>query len=191
MLAVGEWVIRGAVAQAGAWMRSSFDVHVAINISAMQLQEPGVTSILKGALEDAGVDPSRIKLEVTETAALRNADAAEAVLQECRSMGVVVALDDFGTQYASLSYLKKLPVDVIKIDKSFVAGLPHVAEDAAIVRAVLSLGKSLGRVIVAEGVERADQAGWLREEGCRYAQGYWLGVPMPIGDFEAWHAAHR
>jgi diguanylate cyclase (GGDEF)-like protein len=191
MLAVGEWVIRGAIEQLGTWVRSGLDMRVAINISALQLQEPGLTSILKGALKEQNVDPSRIELEVTETAALRNAEAAEAVLQECRSMGIVVALDDFGTQYASLSYLKKLTVDVIKIDRSFVDGLPHSVEDAAIVRSVLALGRSLGRTIVAEGVERPEQAAWLAAEGCCYAQGYSLGLPMPVNEFEAWHAARN
>ena len=191
MLAVGEWVIRGAVEQVGKWARNGFDVRVAINISALQLHEPGLTSILQGALKEHEVDPSRIELEVTETAALRDSDAAEAVLQECRSMGIVVALDDFGTQYASLSYLKKLTVDVIKIDKSFVAGLPHSMEDAAIVRSVLSLGRSLRRTIVAEGVERAEQAEWLAAEGCCLAQGYWLGLPMPVAEFESWHLSRN
>jgi EAL domain-containing protein (putative c-di-GMP-specific phosphodiesterase class I) len=106
-------------------------------------------------------------------------------------MGIVVALDDFGTQYASLSYLKKLTVDVIKIDKSFVAGLPHSMEDAAIVRSVLSLGRSLSRTIVAEGVERAEQAEWLAAEGCCLAQGYWLGLPMPVAEFESWHLSRN
>jgi diguanylate cyclase (GGDEF)-like protein len=191
MLAVGEWVIRGAIEQVGKWVRGGLDMRVAINISALQLQEPGLTSILKGALKEQNVDPSRIELEVTETAALRNAEAAEAVLQECRSMGIVVALDDFGTQYASLSYLKKLTVDVIKIDRSFVDGLPHSVEDAAIVRSVLALGRSLGRMIVAEGVERAEQAEWLAAEGCCFAQGYSLGLPMPVTEFEAWHASRN
>jgi diguanylate cyclase (GGDEF)-like protein len=191
MLAVGEWVIRGAIEQVGKWVRNGLDMRIAINISALQLQEPGLTSILKGALKEQNVDPSRIELEVTETAALRNAEAAEAVLQECRSMGIVVALDDFGTQYASLSYLKKLTVDVIKIDRSFVDGLPHSVEDAAIVRSVLALGRSLGRTIVAEGVERPDQAEWLAAEGCCFAQGYSLGLPMPVHEFEAWHAARN
>lgn len=191
MLAVGEWVIRSAIEQVGKWARNGLDVRVAINISALQLHEPGLISILQSALEDQHVDPSRVALEVTETAALRNADAAEEVLQECRSMGIVVALDDFGTQYASLSYLKKLTVDVIKIDKSFVAGLPHSVEDAAIVRSVLSLGRSLGRTIIAEGVERPEQAEWLAAEGCGFAQGYWLGLPMPVLEFEAWHMSRN
>jgi diguanylate cyclase (GGDEF)-like protein len=191
MLAVGEWVIRGALEQVGKWVRDGLDMRVAIDLSEVQLHEPGLTSILKGALADHNVDPSRIELEITETAALRNADAAEAVLQECRAMGIVVALDDFGTQYASLSYLKKLTVDVIKIDRSFVAGLPHSIEDAAIVRSVLSLGRSLGRTIVAEGVERPEQAEWLAAEGCSFAQGYSLGLPMAVTEFEAWHASRN
>jgi len=191
MLVVGEWVIRSAIEQVGKWARSDFDVRIAINISALQLHEPGLITILQSALEEHQVDPSRVELEVTETAALRNADAAEAVLDECRSMGIKVALDDFGTQYASLAYLKKLTVDVIKIDKSFVAGLPHSVEDAAIVRSVLSLGRSLGRTIVAEGVEHPEQAEWLAAEGCGFAQGYWLGLPMPMHEFESWHASRN
>jgi len=188
---IGEWVITQAVAQLGSWTRAGLDLRVAINISAMQLQDAGLISTLRAAIASAVVDARRIELEITESAALRNPDAAAAALHECRAMGIRVALDDFGTQFASLAYLKRLPVDVIKIDRSFVAGLPSRLEDAAIVRSVISLGATLGRTIVAEGVELEEQAAWLRIEGCRFAQGYLLGVPMPVAAFDAWVASRQ
>jgi diguanylate cyclase (GGDEF)-like protein len=186
MPVIGEWVIGQAVAQLGSWTRAGLDLRVAINVSAMQLQDAALISTLRSAIAAAGVDAARIELEITESAALRNPDAAAAVLHECRAMGIRVALDDFGTQFASLAYLKRLPVDVIKIDRSFVAGLPSQLEDAAIVRSVISLGATLGRAIVAEGVELAEQAAWLRIEGCRFAQGYLLGLPMQVAEFDTW-----
>ncbi len=186
MPAIGEWVITQALSQLGSWTRAGLDLRVAINVSAMQLQDAALISTLREAIAATAVDATRIELEITESAALRNPDAAAAVLQECRSMGIRVSLDDFGTQYASLAYLKRLPVDVIKIDRSFVAGLPSQLEDAAIVRSVISLGTNLGRTIVAEGVELAEQAAWLRNEGCRFAQGYLLGVPMSVSNFDGW-----
>jgi len=147
----------------------------------VQLQDASFMQHLKAEIERAGVMPSSFSIEITESAALRDPDAAQIAVSECRRLGMHVALDDFGTQYASLSQLKKLSVDIIKIDKSFVRGLPTDPNDAAIVRSVIALGENFGCTVVAEGVERPEQLEWLRKNGCTRAQGFLLANPMPYG----------
>ena len=127
-----------------------------------------------------------IELEITESVALRDPGVAQTTIDECRRLGFRVVLDDFGTYYSSLSYLKKLGADTIKIDKSFVDGLPGDDGDAAIVRAIIALGRSLGREIIAEGVETLEQARWLVREGCTTAQGFLFARPMTAEAFERW-----
>ena len=191
MLPIGDWVVRCAVRRISEWLRNGHNWRMAVNISATQLQDPLFMSKLKAALAHHGVGSDRFGIEITESAALRDPDAAHAIVSECRSLGMHVALDDFGTHYASLSHLKKLPVDVIKVDKSFVRGLPHDANDSAIVRSIIALGKNFGCAVVAEGVENEDQAAWLRDNGCALAQGFLLGKPMPEDAFDRWLSARQ
>jgi diguanylate cyclase (GGDEF)-like protein len=186
MVPIGDWVIRSATAQLGEWYRKGRRWRMAINISAVQLQDSLFVAQLTAAIEAAGVPSDLIEIEVTESAALRDPDAAQAILAECRRLGMRVALDDFGTHYASLSHLKKLPVDIIKIDRSFVRGLPDDPNDAAIVRSVLALGTNFGCSVVAEGVENEDQARWLRENGCTVGQGFLLARPMDAAALDRW-----
>jgi EAL domain-containing protein (putative c-di-GMP-specific phosphodiesterase class I) len=127
-----------------------------------------------------------VAIEITESVALQDPEAAQTILTRCREMGLRVVLDDFGTYYSSLSYLKKLPVDVIKLDRSFVRGLPDSRDDAAIARSVIALGISLGREMIAEGVETLEQAHWLVKHGCAIGQGYLFGRPMPAEEFALW-----
>jgi len=145
---------------------------------------------LRQAVSQSGAQPSSIELEITESVALRDPGAAQTIISECRDLGFRVVLDDFGTYYSSLSYLKKLGADTIKIDRSFVSGLPSDEGDAAIVRAIIALGRSLGREIIAEGVETSEQAAWLMREGCSTAQGFLFARPMPEQDFERWLGTH-
>lgn len=191
MTHIGKWVVRAAMRQAGAWAREGFAWRVAVNISVTQLQDPGFMSLVKAALADFGPPPEQFEIEITESAALRDPDAAYAVVTECRRLGMRVALDDFGTHYASLAHLKKLPFDIIKVDRSFVRGLPGDANDAAIVRSILALGENFGCAVVAEGVETKEQATWLRENGCRLAQGFLLAKPMMAEDLTLWASAER
>lgn len=186
MLPIGEWVVKTAIGQLGAWLREGRRWRMAINISAIQLQDPSFITYMMSAIEEAHVPPELVEFELTESAALRDPDAAQAIVSECRRLGIRVALDDFGTHYASLSHLKKLPVDIIKIDKSFVRGLPSDPNDAAIVRSVLALGANFGCSVVAEGVETVEQVTWLRENGCTLAQGFLLAKPMQCDAFAAW-----
>ncbi len=191
MLPIGAWVVRTAARQVGEWLRAGRRLRMAVNISAIQLQDLAFIPQLKAALADFDVPPDLFGIEITESAALRDPEAARAIVNECRRLGMRVALDDFGTHYASLSHLKKLPVDVIKVDKSFVRGLPGDPNDAAIVRSIIALGENFRCAVVAEGVETESQARWLRENGCRFAQGFLLGKPLAPDAFDRWIAARK
>ncbi|HUZ66644.1 MAG TPA: EAL domain-containing protein, partial [Beijerinckiaceae bacterium] len=137
------------------------------------------------ALSDSGLDPRRLDLELTESIVMQDLEAVANDLKQLRDLGVQISIDDFGTGYSSLSYVKRLPVDRLKIDQSFVRNLSTDPNDAAIVRAIITLGHSLDLDIVAEGVETADQLARLRAEGCDHVQGYYFGKPMPAEDFVA------
>ena len=191
MVPIGDWVIKAATAQLARWWRAGRLWRVAINISAVQLQDALFTSQLSAALDRTGVPAELLELELTESAALKDPEAAQATVAECRRIGMRVALDDFGTHYASLAHLKTLPVDIIKIDRSFVRGLPEDANDGAIVRSVLALGTNFGCEIVAEGVETQEQADWLRDNGCAIGQGFLLARPMTAQALDEWAASRQ
>jgi diguanylate cyclase (GGDEF)-like protein/PAS domain S-box-containing protein len=186
MVRMGAWSVREALCQSRAWSDRGRRVRVAINLSARQFQDPHFVPTLRSALAESGANAKDIELEITESVALRDPGAAQTTIDECQRLGFRVVLDDFGTYYSSLSYLKKLGADAIKIDRSFVAGLPDDDGDAAIVRAIIALGRSLGREIIAEGVETLEQARWLVREGCPTAQGFYFAPPMTAEAFERW-----
>ena len=148
-------------------------------MSALQLADPGFPSQVAWAIESSGIDPDRLWLEITESALMREADEAVVVLQEFRNLGIHVEIDDFGTGYSSLSYLQRFPVECLKIDRSFVDELDRRSDNAAIVRAIIGLGNSLGLSIIAEGVERRSQTEKLQALGCNLAQGFLYGRPLP------------
>jgi len=178
---LGDWVLRRACADAVRW---SQDVDVAVNLSPVQFKNPNLVSSVKVALEAAGLPASRLELEITESVLLQNSEATLAVLHKLRSFGVRISLDDFGTGYSSLSYLRSFPFDKIKIDRSFVTELATRDDSMAIVRAVTGLGKSLGIVTTAEGVETEAQFDLLRREGCTQVQGYLFSPPRPAAEVE-------
>jgi diguanylate cyclase (GGDEF)-like protein/PAS domain S-box-containing protein len=186
VILLGTWVLRTAFRQLRAWAGRGIDLRLAVNLSARQFQDPGFVAAVREALAASGADPHRIDIEITESVALRDPAAAQATIADCKRLGLRCVLDDFGTHYSSLSYLKKLGADAIKIDRSFVDGLPADEESAAIVRAILALGRNLGRDVIAEGVETPEQARWLAREGCTLAQGYLYARPMEASDFEPW-----
>ena len=186
MVPIGNWVIQTAARQLSTWLAQGFAFRMAVNISVTQLQDPDFVRHMEAELAAANVPPRLFEIEITESAALRDPDAANAVVMACRKLGVRIALDDFGTHYASLAYLKKLPFDIIKIDRSFVRGLPLDHNDAAIVRSIIALGENFGCSVVAEGVESEDQAAWLRDNGCMLAQGFLLAEPMSPPAFGRW-----
>jgi diguanylate cyclase (GGDEF)-like protein/PAS domain S-box-containing protein len=178
---LGECVLRKACADAAGW---SQEVAVAVNLSPVQFKNPNLVSSVKAALQASGLAAGRLELEITESVLLQNSAATLAVLHELRALGVRISLDDFGTGYSSLSYLRSFPFDKIKIDRSFVTELATREDSMAIVRAVTGLGKSLGIVTTAEGVETDAQFDLLRREGCTQAQGYLFSPPRPAADVE-------
>ncbi|WCB94211.1 hypothetical protein DSM104299_02941 [Baekduia alba] len=174
---IGAWVVRTACAEAMRWERA--EVEIAVNVSPRQLSSPDFADTVREALRTSGLAPRRLCLEVTETALLADVDAARAMLARLRALGVQLAVDDFGVGHASLRHLRQLlPVDVLKIDKSFVDGLAEDRDDAAIVSAVVRLAEGLGLDCVAEGVEDAEQAEALAAMGCSNAQGYFFSRPV-------------
>ena len=180
IVSLGRWVLQRACADAAQWPGSPHRIArtVRVNVSARQFEDAALAADVAEALAASGLPPERLCLEITETTLMRNIDHALGVLQQLKALGVQVALDDFGTGYGSLVYLKRLPVDVIKIDRSFVEGLPGTTADMAIVKAVFGLAETLGLEVVAEGVERADQQLALQAIGVQRMQGWLFAKAM-------------
>src|SRR5439155_5292537 len=169
---IDRWVLERACRQAGRWQRDGWALTVSLTLSARQLTRPDLVDAVRRDLDEGGAAPDRLWVEITESALMADADVAGSVLGHLRALGVRVCVDDFGTGYSSLSYLSRFPVDSLKVDRSFVAGLTSDAGDAAIVGAVVGMAHSLGLSVVAEGVEPAEQLARLRELGFEAAQGY-------------------
>jgi diguanylate cyclase (GGDEF)-like protein/PAS domain S-box-containing protein len=180
------YVIEEALQQARAWHREGLEMSIAVNLSTRNLLDRGFPSQVAELLSRWEVDASWLELEVTESAMLANPTRAKAVLSELSELGIRLSIDDFGTGYSSLAYLRQLPVDEIKIDRSFVIGMGVEAGDAVIVRSTVDLGRNLGLNVVAEGVETSETWELLRELGCNTAQGYFLGRPMPAEQMSDW-----
>lgn len=178
--AIGEWVIREACKQVRSWMDAGFDPQqVSVNLSPCQFRQSTLIDIIQSALDDAGVLPEKLTLEVTESVIMQDPDEARALLGELRAMGIKVAIDDFGSGYSSLAYLKLLPLDTLKIDRAFIAPLPDDQDSLAIVEAVVAMSRKLKLTVVAEGVETNAQSSLLRHIGCDVAQGYLYNRPLP------------
>jgi EAL domain-containing protein (putative c-di-GMP-specific phosphodiesterase class I) len=183
---LGEWVLRTACAQNRAWREAGLlCLPVAVNVSPVQLQQPDLAETVARALEETGLAPACLRLEITEGAVMQDAKMTINVLRDLRELGVEISVDDFGTGYSSLSYLKRLPIDEVKIDRSFVHDVPGDPDDAAIVAAIIALAQALNLRVVAEGVETQEQLAFLRERGCHVMQGYLFARPMPAHEFEA------
>lgn len=178
---LGEWVLRRACKDAANWPG---DVRVAVNLSPLQFRSPSLTHTVISALADSGLSAFRLELEITESVLLTDSETALATLHHIRGLGVRIAMDDFGTGYSSLSYLRLFPFDKIKIDQSFIRELGESKDCAAIVKAVVDLGSSLGITTTAEGVETTDQLDRVREHGCTEIQGYFFGKPLPLSHVE-------
>jgi diguanylate cyclase (GGDEF)-like protein/PAS domain S-box-containing protein len=185
ILELGPWVLGEACRQAGEWARQ-FPGRLSllrVNLSARQITQPDLVEVVVGALDESGLDPTALCLEITETALMADVATSVDVLSKLRDLGIVVAVDDFGTGYSSLSYLKRFPVDVLKIDRSFVEALGDDDDATAITHAILSLGQALGLCVVAEGVETRRQLAVLRELGCERAQGFLFSPAVPPEQF--------
>jgi len=177
---LGRWVLHEACRQTRQWQLASpgTPLAISVNISARQLQQPGLVEEIAAVLRDTRLDPSTLRLEITETVVMHDAPATLAKLEALKAIGVQLAIDDFGTGYSSLGYLKRFPVDTLKIDRSFVKGIGGNVEDSAIVRAVITVAKSLNLSVTAEGIETAEQLEHLRALGCDHGQGYYFAKPM-------------
>jgi EAL domain-containing protein (putative c-di-GMP-specific phosphodiesterase class I) len=177
---IGADVLRKACKDAASWPAH---IDLAVNVSPVQLLDPRLPQTVAQALADSGLSPSRLELEITETALLNNDEAALRTLTQIRDLGVRISLDDFGTGYSSLSYLHRFPISRIKIDKSFVQKLPDDVGSASIVRAIAQLGSSLSMKITAEGIETDSQLSFIKEHGCDEVQGFLTGRPIALADF--------
>ncbi|MBP7468467.1 MAG: EAL domain-containing protein [Thauera sp.] len=183
--AIGTRVLQHACRDAAAWMARGLELRVAVNLSSMQFSASGLLDIVRDALATSGLPADRLELEITESALMADDEATYATLDALRTLGIDIALDDFGTGYSSLSYLKRLPLGKLKIDRSFVSGLPDDADNLAIVRAILALARHLGFRITAEGVETPAQARLLGELEADSLQGYLFSRPVPAAEIEA------
>ena len=179
ILKIGDWVLRTACAQAGMFSRAAgVPLRMAVNISPCQFREPELLTTVRETIESTGIAPSQLELEITEGVLLDDSDEAEETILRIRNMGVQIAMDDFGTGYSSLGYLKRFPIDRLKIDRSFVTGMESTQNDLALTAAVIKMGHSVNAKVTAEGVETALQWQYLCEQGCDDAQGFHLARPM-------------
>jgi diguanylate cyclase (GGDEF)-like protein/PAS domain S-box-containing protein len=178
IVAIGEWVLRRACADAATWPGNT---KVAVNLSPIQMLNPNLVPVVIGALAAAGLPASRLELEITESVLMQNTEATVAALHQLRSLGVKISMDDFGTGFSSLSYLRRFPFDKLKIDRCFISDLSrHDQSGIAIVRSVTALAKTLGMITTAEGVETAEQVELVRMIGCTEVQGFYFGKPQPL-----------
>jgi EAL domain-containing protein (putative c-di-GMP-specific phosphodiesterase class I) len=178
IIELGEWVLRRACLDGKAWP----GILVAVNVSPLQFRRADFVDVVERILAETGFEPTRLELEVTESTLLGNVDTAELAMFRLKALGVRLALDDFGTGYSSLLYLRRFPFDKLKIDRSFVLSIERAADAAAIVHAVVSLGRGLGMKVTAEGVETAEQHLFLRAAGVHSMQGYRFGRPGTAAD---------
>jgi diguanylate cyclase (GGDEF)-like protein len=182
---IGRWVLDAACRQAAAWNAEGLNLGISVNVSAGQLGRREFAEDVQNALARSRIEPASLTLEITETTLVRDVPAACERLQEVKALGVRIAIDDFGTGYASLSHLQRMPVDILKIDRSFVSGLGDGPQSRELLAAILGVGRSLSLSVIAEGIELASQQATLEEMGCEMAQGFLLGHPGPAEEIEA------
>ena len=183
---VGEWVLEEACQQIKAWHEEKIRIpKVSVNLSARQFAEGDLTARIAAILRRTRVPAACLEVELTESILMRDVESAMQTLRELKQLGLCIAVDDFGTGYSSLNYLKQFPIDVLKIDRSFVDGLPDGEQDTQIARAIIAMAHSLNMMVIAEGVENHAQLDFLREHGCDEVQGYLLGRPMKARQFSA------
>jgi diguanylate cyclase (GGDEF)-like protein len=188
IIPIGGWVMKEACHQAKEWQErhpSEPPLSVCVNLSAAQVRHPGLLQDVSAALRESGLEPGSLTLEITEGTLLKDTKVLETIFGELKALGVRLAIDDFGKEYSSLSYLKRLPVDVLKIDGSFVGSLGEDPTNTTIVEAVIKLAHSLGLEVTGEWVESAEQLAYLRRMGCDHVQGYFLAKPQPSEEVES------
>ena len=180
ILPIGEWVLRSACRQARTWQDNGLpEVRIGVNVSCLQFTQPNFVALVADVLKETGLQPRTLELEITESLLMKNEELTSKLLLELRSLGVSVAIDDFGIGYSSLGRLNDFPVNRLKIDRSFVQGVDNMGRPAALVAAILSMAKALGLDVVAEGVEDFNQLLHLQDQHCNEVQGYLLSKPLP------------
>jgi len=186
IIPIGDWVLKTATLQAKAWQEEGFlPISVAVNIAGSHFRHGNLAESVGGALRGAGLDPRYLEVELTESMLMDNVEATIATLRNLKEMGITLAIDDFGTGYSSLAYLKRFPLDALKIDRSFIKDTPGDADDAALTTAIIGMAHSLHLKVVAEGIENQPQFDFLRDRGCDLIQGYLISRPVPPDDFRA------
>ncbi|MBF0310729.1 MAG: EAL domain-containing protein [Magnetococcales bacterium] len=191
ILPIGLWVIREVCRQIRIWREMGLPrLTVAVNLSAKQFHQENLARVIGDIVAEEGISPSLIELELTESTVMDKSESATATLQALHDQGFTLAIDDFGTGYSSMAYLKRFPVDTLKIDRSFIMVIPGMPNDAAIARAIIQLARSLGLEVVAEGVETPEQREFLQQEGCEFLQGFWLSRPLEPEAFAAFLKTH-
>ena len=186
ILTIGKWVLDTACAQLKAWESDprTQSLLMSVNVSARQFHQPDFVTTVQNSMVSSGINPARLKLELTESVVLENVDAVVDRMQQLNALGVTFCLDDFGTGYSSLSYLKRLPLDQVKIDQSFIRDVTVDPNDAAIVRAIMAMSRSLGLQVIAEGVETQAQRDFLLQNACTAFQGFLFCEPIPINEWD-------
>jgi diguanylate cyclase (GGDEF)-like protein/PAS domain S-box-containing protein len=188
---IGKWVLRTACKQTRLWHEAGLPkLHIAVNFSVRQFRHEHISAMVSEALEYAGLEAQYLDVELTESILMEQAEASVDTLRDLHATGTCLSIDDFGTGYSSLSYLRRFPINILKIDRSFVSDITTDPDDAAIVVMIIAMARTLGIRTVAEGVESAEQLNFLREQGCYAAQGYYIARPMPAADFERWVRAY-
>ncbi len=191
IIPIGKWVLRTACEQNVAWQRMGLPpIHMAVNLSARQFTDERLVQDIAAILQETGMAPNLLELEITEGMVIQNPEHALRLLREIKEMGVRLAIDDFGTGYSSLGQLKNFPIDTLKVDRSFIRDIATNAEDKALTEAIIAMGKTLQLTVVAEGVETQEQENFLREHACDEMQGYLFSKPVPAGEFVTLMTAH-
>ncbi|MDD5052543.1 MAG: EAL domain-containing protein [Sulfuricurvum sp.] len=182
---IGEWTLKESCKQGKKWSDLGYNFHLSVNVSLQQLRHQDLLKIVESILKESGFPAEKLVLELTESAMMKHEEELAIMLHSLRSKGISIAIDDFGTGYSSYSYLRHFPIDILKIDKSFIDDVPYKKDDTAIVKAIIAMSEVLGYQILAEGVEHSEQADFLKQQGCHYYQGFLKSRPVPAKQFEA------
>jgi EAL domain-containing protein (putative c-di-GMP-specific phosphodiesterase class I) len=181
---IGKWVLEQACSQGAAWRRAGYPIGMAVNVSARQLDTDQVIADIEGALSHSRLDPGALTIEITETTLMRDIEETARRLAAVKQLGVRIAIDDFGTGYSSLAHLQRFPVDALKIDRSFIAGLSHHREGETLIHTLVQLGKDLSIETIAEGIEQQHELSLLRDEDCEGGQGFLFARPLDVAATE-------
>ena len=185
ILEIGEMVLESAITQMQEWHKKGYEhLKISVNISGIQLLQSNLEETIDAILEKTGFNPAFLQLELTESTLMQNIDLATQVLEHFKSKNILISIDDFGTGYSSLNYLKRLPIDSLKIDQSFIHNIETDQSDKIIVNTVIAMGHSLGLAVVAEGIEDQQQKNYLQEHGCDILQGFFFGRSLDTETFE-------